>query len=304
MVLTINSSLSAIGEYIREYNISSDIFFHKSFNSMNMRNIYLFAIKYRFISLLIISEIFLSGCTKFDLFENMNDPLPEVEMLSLEYYSNDTSIVTGRVVNEGASDVYWTGFCYNSEGNPEVMENQILLDGSKGGFSALVIGLVPDARYYFKAFAVNDQGYTISTEKEFIVPSLLPPEIPCTLSDNVISDNGINYNVENVYAADKLGIDDYYGIEATYGNHVLLLSFLGRPVNGIYTTSGYDIFTQNYPKKTFITVKSGMSEYYINPGFSVYVEELENGGLAVTFCNMTYTAYSSDWEVIGRIIAP
>jgi len=104
------------------------------------------------------------SCGKFDLFEDKSKSAPEVEWVSINTI-NDITTVTGRVTFEGAEKVSICGFCYKSNETPDMTDNQILLDGTDGKFSASIPGLKKDSTYYFKAFVYNNYGYGITETK-------------------------------------------------------------------------------------------------------------------------------------------
>jgi len=244
--------------------------------------------------------ILLSGCT-IDLLKDFDNCIPSIEIVSIKS-NNDTTIVTGKIVKKGANDVQYTGFCYNKSGNPNVIENQILLNGTNGEFSTAIFGLEPDTFYYFKAFAANDCGYTASETFQYSVPMPDPPIVPCTLTDNVIVPNGFSYNVSSVYTGAAYSIQGEYGINASCyssGGPTIKFDFHKAPLNGIYTTCNFSSFS-NSEKNVYVSVKSGILDTPVNSGGKIYIEKINNDTIFVSFCDLTYTPYSSSLTLKGK----
>lgn len=254
------------------------------------------------LGLILIIILINSGCGKFDLFENMSDSLPAVEMVSVETY-NDSTLVIGNIITKGADEVSVCGFCYNLAGNPEMMENQVLLNGTIGEFGILIGDLLEDTTYYFKTFAYNGHGYAQSEEIAYTIPKIGPPNIPCSLIDNVIVDNSISFNINYIYSGSAYATIGGYGVDALYKNTSALLEidFHGKPSNGIYTTCKYNSFLFD-DKNVYIKIKSGMSEFTVNSGGLIYIEEIDDELFTITFCELTYTAFSSEFPLAGKIL--
>lgn len=248
-------------------------------------------IKYSINTILIVAIstllMIIGGCT-FDLFDKKEFSFPELEIVSI-ITENDTSYIVGRIIDPGTTNILFTGFCYNLTGNPDLLENQILLNGTLNEFYAVIPELIPDTTYYFKAFAANDLSYAESEVFEYVVPSLLPPSIPCELVDNVILYGGISYDVFSTTIND----DSYYNryeIEISCyssGGPTVFLKFNQKPVNGIYKTCSLSNLEED-DKNVYITTQKGMTQNYIQSDGNVYIEVIDDETMKVSFCNLYY----------------
>ena len=254
--------------------------------------------------LLSFMAVAMVSCGKFDLFTDMSNGVPKVEMVSVENMG-DSVLVTAKVISEGGAPVSTCGFCYNSTGSPTMDENQILVEGSVGEFSVLIRGLKEDSTYYFKAFATNQLGYyNVSGTKSAVIPRSGPPVVPCSLTDDVISEDGMTSNISSTYAGVNVATIGGYGVNSSYnimGMKTIKLNFHSKPKNGIYRTSDYASFNQS-SKNVYAEVHMGMSDYTISSGGLIYVQEIDTVTLAVSFCELKYTPNSTTIKVKGRII--
>jgi FlaG/FlaF family flagellin (archaellin) len=137
----------------------------------------------------------------------------------------------------------------------------------------------------------------------YTIPRIGPPVIPCTPIDNIITDNYSPYNINFIYSGSAYATIGGYGVEVLYKNTSaqLEIDFHGNPSNGIYTTCNYNSFSFNN-KNVYVRIKSGMSEFTVNSGGLIYIEEIDNELFTITFCELTYSAFSSDFPLAGKIL--
>jgi hypothetical protein len=259
------------------------------------------ALSFKIVLLLPFTAI-LAGCENFDLFKNMSDSLPYVEMQSVEMY-HDSVLMIGNVTDEGATHVELCGFCYNTTGSPSMEENQVLLSGTSGEFGALLGDLHRETRYYIRSFAYSSTGYTLSETVTFDVPVAGPPTVPCMLQENMVTIDDIEMDVVSTLAGEPYAYSGNYGIEIICNDVSLKkidLDFLEKPVNGIYTTcSDYDLYSGG--KQVYAEAKMGTYGHTIDYGGLVYVTELENGDYEIVFCTL-YVDIWKEYLLTGRAV--
>ncbi|MFA6923379.1 MAG: hypothetical protein WC223_03905 [Bacteroidales bacterium] len=239
--------------------------------------------------------LLLASCKKgnFDLFKNRKNSLPEVKTVSAEMLNDDVVKITGEVTYAGKSAMEYTGFCISTNPTPKMLDNQILLNGTVGKYSAEITNLEPNQVYYFRAFAANVYGYVYGNIIRFEVPNPQPPTVPCTLANNVLIRNGYSYNL-----IDKDTTQTTITASTSSGLSIEL-SFPKKPVNGIYTTCNYSNLNDNF-RNVYVTL-TDYGVYSINAGGKVYVSiDATSGKMSVSFCELYYTA-SSVVELKGKI---
>jgi len=256
------------------------------------------SIKIKFISFTFLSLLILMGCKDY------SNTIPTIEIVSVET-ENDTTIIVGKVLDEGIGKLDYIGFCYNQKGDPGLLENQILVESisSENVFYTSIIELKPDSTYYFKAFASNGISYGESEAMSFMIPLTSAPNVPCVLLNDTVYKDGYPYNV-NVYSGEPYSAQGNWGIRASCSPDLRLkFDFHDIPANGIYTSCDHISFDLDN-KNVFVSIEVGffMDLYSINSGGKIYVENITNDSIIVSFCNLTYTQSSSDIELKGKLI--
>ena len=62
----------------------------------------------------------------------------------------------GNVISDGGSSVTERGICWNNIGNPTIADNHIIEGGiGIGSFTIKITGLIPETKYYMRAYAIN-----------------------------------------------------------------------------------------------------------------------------------------------------
>lgn len=73
------------------------------------------------------------------------------------------------VLDDGGSEISEMGVCWNSTGDPDTSDNKTSMGGYVGLYKNKLTGLLPQTKYYVKAYAVNAAGIGYSEEVfEFI----------------------------------------------------------------------------------------------------------------------------------------
>lgn len=244
-------------------------------------------------------SLFLLSCTK-DIYDSF-----EVKTLSVNQVGEDSVQVEGIVTDNGNFGIEYRGFCMSTLPVPKMMDNQILLNGDIGKYKAEYLYLEPNTEYYFRSFAANEVGYVYGNIIKYQVPFSNPPVVPCTLVDNKIVDNGYNYSVSY---ADTNGTPQHGGnfkvsIDCSLSaNKMYYLEFMQTPRNGIYTTSDINSFT-NDKKNVFVNIFTGFNYFYINPNGKVYVSvDSVSKKMSISFCDLTYLGFSTNFPLKGKVI--
>ncbi|MEA1886066.1 MAG: fibronectin type III domain-containing protein [Bacteroidota bacterium] len=96
------------------------------------------------------------------------------ERLSPEVYTgiaysitNESAKCEGEVSDHGASPVIERGICYSTDELPTVDDNKVTEGSGLGLFIVVLDNLVPNTTYYYRAFAINDEGISYGEELSF-----------------------------------------------------------------------------------------------------------------------------------------
>jgi hypothetical protein len=225
--------------------------------------------------LCIVCTLFFSCKKKFD------DALPKVTLQSVTLKGLDSVTLTVQI-SKGASDIEYTGVSFSNYASASILNNQVLLQDGRTSFN-ITIHAFHDSTYYFKAFAANSYGYSVSNIIKYTVATPPPVIAPCTLSNNYIHDNGTSFSV---YASGSANNPSYGNYQVTInGNEDIYICFPAVPYNGVYTTTtdGSNLG----PGQVYVTI-SNFNQYTINSGDNVYVSIDSLGTTTISSCALHY----------------
>ena len=105
--------------------------------------------------------------------------------------------ILGIIVEQGQSSVIRYGHCWSNSTEPIISDNNLEVSGGStiDTFSTILTNLSQDVRYYYRAYAVNDQGLAYGPEKSFSTtdgrPSVSTIEVSEIKSSSAISEGEI-----------------------------------------------------------------------------------------------------------------
>lgn len=148
----------------------------------------------------------------------------------------DGSVYMDALVEEGNTELVIIGFCYDTMANPNPVKNQILAlyDGSR--MYGTSQNFIPFTKYYFKAWAANDDGYTVT--QDVIVNQINATTInpPCNLAPNYIK-IGAGYPAEVINSSEvpkQTSNLNEYQIRAFSNSVIVDMRFGQYPYTGKY----------------------------------------------------------------------
>jgi hypothetical protein len=224
-----------------------------------------------------------------------DDALPAVTLVSVTMHSLDTVLITGRIASEGAAAVEYAGFSFSEKANASILTNQVLVPVAST-FTAYAHAY-HDSTYYFKAFAANDYGYTISNVIKLKISTPGPATAPCPLVSNQVTDNGMTFPVFALGSASNPHYGNY--TVSIYGsNEDIYVSFPSVPYNGIYTTTT----NSSGPGAGQCVVEIiRFNQYIVNDNQKVYVAIDSTGKTTLSTCGLNYNIGSGTATMYGKI---
>ena len=102
--------------------------------------------------LLFLAFILLYACQK------EKPSLPVITTKGVTGISYTTAISGGNVTNDGGTPVLSKGVCWSVNAEPTVADNTTIESGGPGEFTSNVTHLAPNAKYYIRAYAINNLG--------------------------------------------------------------------------------------------------------------------------------------------------
>ena len=92
---------------------------------------------------------------------------PTVVTKSVGEVTETTAKVVGQVTADGGAEVTERGVCWNTTGAPEVIDNCTVDGAGIGTFNSNISDLVPNTKYYVRAYATNEKGVSYGEEVSF-----------------------------------------------------------------------------------------------------------------------------------------
>jgi hypothetical protein len=229
------------------------------------------------------------SCDKqdLDLFSTPQYSYPVVTT-SVISLSGGVVEVTGVISSQGSSTVQFAGVCFGRDPDPSLLENQVLLNVVNGQFVLDIDTLITNVTYYFKAFAVNNEGYGVGNIVQLGAGAIQPPTIPCTLTNDLVYENNQAYTINQVSDGSAYASFGNWGVSATNlaTNETYDIEFVNKPVTGTYTTNDASDFLYNSNDALASRIDGFGDQYYANPGANVYVIVNANGSVSISFCSL------------------
>ena len=108
--------------------------------------------------------------------------LPSLTTDSLREISAQSVEVFAEISSDGGAVVTARGFCYNTNGNPDLSDNTLQVGSGSGNFNASISNLLPNTTYYIRAYATNSVGTAYGQALNF---TTLPIVLPSVTTDSV-----------------------------------------------------------------------------------------------------------------------
>lgn len=123
--------------------------------------------------------------------------MPTVETASISDITKNSASCGGHILDDGGYHVYAKGVCWDDSRNPRTTDNKTVNGTGSGSFTSMLTGLMPNTKYYVRAYATNAEGTAYGQEKSFItnneqIKTIVPSN---TCSSAPIMEPYITYNV-------------------------------------------------------------------------------------------------------------
>ena len=104
-------------------------------------------------------------------------PLPSVTSSAASAVATTTATLNGNVTADGGSAITERGFVYNTSTGVTISDNKTVVSGTTGAYTLGLSSLTTGATYYFRAYASNSGGTTLSPELSFTTGAVAPPTV-------------------------------------------------------------------------------------------------------------------------------
>lgn len=131
------------------------------------------------ILLLMLLLSFIYSCKK----DKPSPPVVTTYDISEISYTSATS--GGEATDEGSSPITARGICWNNLPNPTIANNITIESGSLGSFTSHLTNLLPNTKYYVKAYATNEVSTSYGIQISFSTSTIEIPELTTYQIDSV-----------------------------------------------------------------------------------------------------------------------
>lgn len=113
--------------------------------------------------------------------------LPVVTTSAVNVLSPTSAFGGGYVISDGGSKVVQRGVCWNTLPNPTIANNITKDSSGLGSYGSTFQPLVPNTKYYLRAYATNANGTSYGSQITFVTTTAVSGSIP------TVSTNAVNY---------------------------------------------------------------------------------------------------------------
>jgi uncharacterized protein (TIGR02145 family) len=120
---------------------------------------------------LILLVLFIHSCRN-----DKKDP-PVVATSEVTEITFTSALAGGEIISDGGDDINERGVCYSTSEQPTIKDNIIIDGGLTGTYQCSLIQLLPDTKYYVRAYATNSAGTGYGTQVFFRTAVAGVPEL-------------------------------------------------------------------------------------------------------------------------------
>jgi uncharacterized protein (TIGR02145 family) len=102
-----------------------------------------------------------------DLTFKSTPELPVVTTTPVSCITRTTAQSGGNITSDGGGSITEKGVCWNTQGNPTVLNEKTNDGNGIGSFVSSISGLEMNTTYYFRAYATNSAGTTYGSQESF-----------------------------------------------------------------------------------------------------------------------------------------
>jgi len=118
------------------------------------------------------------GYSNLYRFTTMNavDTVPLVDTYTVKEITHCSAVPSGQVLSGGGQEVMEHGICYGMESLPTIEGVHVAAGSGVGAFECQITGLLPETRYYVRAYAICTKGVYYGDQLNFDT-KVLPLEV-------------------------------------------------------------------------------------------------------------------------------
>lgn len=102
------------------------------------------------------------------MFTTLTPTLATITTASATNITSESAVLGGELVSDGGSPVTEQGVCFSTNQNPTITNTKIIMGIGIGTFGGVCTGLLVDATYYVRAYAINGKGIAYGNQISFL----------------------------------------------------------------------------------------------------------------------------------------
>lgn len=134
-------------------------------------------------------------------FDDLPSGLPVITTsTTITSVGTQTATVSGEVVSDGGFPITERGIVYSTTPMPDiddVNDDKVTSSGLVGSFDVDLSNLYTEMRYYYRAYAINQNGIKYGTQREFWTLAT-EPNHPATFTGTTLSGTSVKLNFQSV----------------------------------------------------------------------------------------------------------
>ena len=123
------------------------------------------------LSALCLTTLVFSGCNK-DTVNPEKNINPDLSVSGVSDVTSNSAIIYGNCDDAGGNEIISRGFCWSTNFNPGLTDDNTTCGSGNGSFQASITGLEPQKTYYVKSYAKTSKGTYYSDSYVFTTSQL------------------------------------------------------------------------------------------------------------------------------------
>ena len=247
----------------------------------------------------VILFLVICSCQEIELLDHSNpldDGRPFVSTIKSDFITSKTAELHGEIISTGKSSITNMGHCYSTSPSPSLNNMYIQTDGS-GIFICYLTDLVPETKYYFRAFATNNIGTGYGEIFSFTTNVAGEPTVLTVNSNNItstsvefegdITDDGLNNVSQHGHCWSTTTNPSTNNSKTSLGNGNIG-SFISNVTNLNQNTT---YFYRAYATNSYGTVYGAQKQFSTTNGEAVVA--------TVSSSNITASSVNLDGNILG-----
>ncbi|MAL60770.1 MAG: hypothetical protein CMC14_12065 [Flavobacteriaceae bacterium] len=244
---------------------------------------------------LIVIYFLIIGCHSDDIRELS---IPILQTTKITDITETTASSGGLVLSDGGTSIINKGICWDIKSNPSITHSTKTIESQESSlFNSMLSNLVPNQKYYVRAYATNSVGTSYGNEVSFFTNQkntiiykkdgrILRLGDPLPLTLDISEDGMVDFTVFVELTANTQGDRLYVGINPIGPN--LIKS--GPPINENFLNMGLII---SEPIGTLINQDLVQGQRWTNDYGALVIRNTSSNGI---------TTYEGSWENSAQIV--